>query len=447
MTMRALLRACLLAPLCTIAPAQDLAVGAPAPAIEAASWLNWDGDAPTLQSLAGRVVMIEFWGTWCGPCVRAMPGVQKLHDRYRDRGLTVLAISYEPVATLQPFLQKNAFSMPVGSDPDKKTIGAYPVHGWPTTIVIDKAGKIAHIGSPYDAEAAVEKALGLEAGPAALLDHYLDRQGAAEARAALERLAEKATHDFDLQAWAKGHLPPDTVAGEGGAAAPAAKPLAKPVEGAAVLGRCAKAWSDQVQRTALLQQLADAGPATFDLAAFAQQLFAKAYPFDANELKAMLKEKKYAGVVDAIATRAPAAAVIAAASKDGDLIAFCKGQADTAHTMAKKGLMAQLWVFPGALPKDEQVNSKFFGELSVSGFATSPDQKSIVGITLGGEMVMREQIQGFVDGHLNRALVMNGLGSGKAPNPRELDKLRDKARQAITTELERRYGKPEPRTK
>ncbi|MBL8722934.1 MAG: TlpA family protein disulfide reductase [Planctomycetes bacterium] len=148
-----------------LAHAQKPTVGAQAPAIVASSWLNWQGDAPTLESLQGRVVLLEFWGTWCGPCVRAMPGIQKLHDRYRERGLTVLAISYETPEKMQPFLQANAYTMPVGSDPEKKTIAAYGISGWPTTILLDKEGKVAHVGSPYDAEEAVEKALGLEAGP------------------------------------------------------------------------------------------------------------------------------------------------------------------------------------------------------------------------------------------------------------------------------------------
>jgi thiol-disulfide isomerase/thioredoxin len=69
-------------------------VGKPAPQASAATWVNVaEGEEPTPDRLRGKVVMIEFWGTWCAPCVRAMPRVQELHDRYRDRGLVVLAIS------------------------------------------------------------------------------------------------------------------------------------------------------------------------------------------------------------------------------------------------------------------------------------------------------------------------------------------------------------------
>ncbi len=79
-------------------------VGDPAPEIGVRKWLNVPaGQEPSPESLKGRVVMIEFWGTWCGPCVRAMPKVQEIHDRYRERGLTVLAISYETLDVMGRF--------------------------------------------------------------------------------------------------------------------------------------------------------------------------------------------------------------------------------------------------------------------------------------------------------------------------------------------------------
>ena len=261
-------------------PAQQPKVGDPAPAIVANDWLNWEGDAPSLSALQGRVVMIEFWGTWCGPCVRAMPGIQKLHDRFGEQGLTVLAISYESPDKMQPFLKKHAYTMPVGSDPEKKTIGAYGVSGWPMTVVIDKEGKVAHVGTPYSAEAAVEKALGLEAGPGALLNAYLESTAAEKdtQRQALERLAAKAPTDFDLRAWAKSHLAPDTVAGEGEEheEPQPAKGPAKLRHPDKALQQCIKAWQNESKREKLLQQLGDAGPTEFDLADFARTAFAKA---------------------------------------------------------------------------------------------------------------------------------------------------------------------------
>lgn len=429
-------------------PGQHASVGKDAPPIKVAAWLNWQGDAPTLESLRGRVVLLEFWGTWCGPCVRAMPGIQKLHERYTDRGLTVLAISYEKSDVMQPFLTENAFTMPVGSDPNKKTIGAYPIDGWPTTIVIGKDGKIAHVGSPYDAEAAVEKALGLEAGEAALLTAFFDSQKAGDKqkkRDAFDRLVEKATTKFDVAAWAKGQLPPETVADGGAPAAPGApaKAAGKPADALAALRRCGETWSDAAQRTTTLRQLAEVTE-PIDLAAFAQQAMAKAFPFETAELTKLLKEKKYAAVLDAIGSRAPAAAVLNAAAKNGDLAAFCKGKEQEARTMARKGLMAQRWMFANALPRDEKLNREFQSDLSFSGIATSPDRKSILGITLGGEMVHRDQIAGYIRDQFARALMMDDLASGKPPRVKELPKLIEGAIDDVVRELESKYGKPEP---
>lgn len=431
-------------------PAQQLAVGDPAPPIVVTSWSNWEGPPPSLDTLKGRVVMLEFWGTWCGPCVRAMPGIQKLHDRYAERGLTVLAISYEEPAVMAPFLVQNAYTMPVGSDPQKQTIGAYGIRGWPTTVVVDKEGKVAHIGSPYDAEAAVEKALGLEAGPGVLLVSWLDSLGKpkAEQRGALDRLLEKGPADFDLQAWARGQVPTATVVPDGAppAAAPASPAPAGIADADGALRRCAEAWKgDPALRTRLLQQLADTGPIRFDLGAFARDAMRRAFPFEVTEMKTLLKEKKYAAVVEAVAQRAPAASVLAAAAKDSGLSSFCKAKVEEARTMAKKGLMAQLWVFPGALPRDEKTNAAFFSELAVSGMATSPDKKSITGVMLGAEVVEQTAVATFVQSQLAAALVMTDLAAGKSPRVQDLDKLVQRQRAAITKDLESRYGKPEPR--
>jgi thiol-disulfide isomerase/thioredoxin len=150
--------------------------------------------------------MLEFWGTWCGPCVQAMPHVQELHERYEERGLRVLAISYEDPEVMQPFLTQHAYTMTVGSDPTKKVVSAYGVKSWPTTYLIDPQGKIAFAGAPYDVEPAIEKALGLEANPGSLLTAVmgaLQSSNKTGLQDTLARVIEKEIADFDLGAWAR----------------------------------------------------------------------------------------------------------------------------------------------------------------------------------------------------------------------------------------------------
>jgi len=110
------------------------------PAIDAARWLN-SGELPW-DKLRGKVVLLDFWGTWCGPCVKKLPDVQRLADKFRDRGLVVIGIhSAEGSDTCQEFVEKNKISYPIAID-SGKTEEAYAIAAWPTVFVIDKTGKI-----------------------------------------------------------------------------------------------------------------------------------------------------------------------------------------------------------------------------------------------------------------------------------------------------------------
>src|SRR5262249_28029779 len=153
-----------------------------------------------------------------------------------------------------------------------------------------KDGKIAHVGSPYDAEAAVERALGLETSPATLLTAWLDAQAAGkDPRDALTRLLEKAPPDFDLRAWARANGGGEAGVGAGGA--PAAHPAdasaggagaaaAATVDGADLLRKIAASWAGKNvdQRKPLLQQLGNGGPTAFDLGAFVREAYGRAFP-------------------------------------------------------------------------------------------------------------------------------------------------------------------------
>lgn len=443
-------------PMCAVAAllvasaiAQQPEVGSPAPAITAARWLNWTGDAPTVQSLAGRAVLLEFWGTWCGPCVRAMPEIQKLHARYRNQGLTVLAVSYEDPAVLEPFLKEHGYTMPVAADTAKAMVAAYGVRSWPTTFVLGKDGKVAHVGSPYDAEAAVEAALGLEAGPAALLDAWLATLGAKDQdaqRAALQRLVDKAPHDFDLQAWARAHLPPETAQpgdASGRTAAPAA--ATKRGEARPTLANVVAAWHGAADaRTALLHHLAIADTTAFDLAAFARTRFGEAFPFDGTELAKLLDDQEFDAIITALRDRAPAASVRDAAAKHEGLQAYCRREEPGARRLARKGLMAQRYLFANALPADEATNGRFFRELSISGVQTSEDRKQILGILLGGSILKRADAEHYVQDQLTRALLMADLAAGHAPQLADLGERLATERAAVVADLVERYGEPKP---
>ena len=405
-------------------------VGDPAPEIGVRKWLNVAaGQEPTPESLKGRVVMIEFWGTWCGPCVQAMPKVQEIHDRYKDRGLTVLAISYETLDVMRPFLEKNAYTMPVGSDPAKATVEAYGVRSWPSTFVIDRDGKIAFAGAPYGVEPAIEKALGLESSPGTLLTAWLSlpaKADAAAARAALERLVEKAPSDFDLRAWALalGGKPPED-----------AKAPAK-VDPAELLEQCAKAKGDAAKREPALRALALAGPQAFDLAAWARKVFARECPVTPKEIDALLAAGKYLDVLDALLDRRPQAPSLAAAARHQGLADFSAKKAAEHHTFARKGVMILHWVLPGKVPKD---NDAFWSDLSVSGISTSPDQKKVVGVLVGGDMLTEAPLPAWIDRQLGRSLLMEDFASKDVPNLSKVAGEVAKRRERILKELKTKY--------
>ncbi|MBC7820946.1 MAG: TlpA family protein disulfide reductase [Planctomycetaceae bacterium] len=77
-----------------------------APTLEAAGWVN--GEAPTKESLAGKVVVVEVWATWCGPCRKMLPHMVKLNNQFEDRGVIFIGLTSEgedKVETIQSILQ------------------------------------------------------------------------------------------------------------------------------------------------------------------------------------------------------------------------------------------------------------------------------------------------------------------------------------------------------
>ena len=97
-----------------------------------------------LAELRGKAVLLNFWATWCAPCRTEMPSIEALYQRYKDRGLDVLAVNLDlrSTAGVAAFLQEVGVTFRVGLDPSWSTARAYRVLGLPTTYLIDRAGQV-----------------------------------------------------------------------------------------------------------------------------------------------------------------------------------------------------------------------------------------------------------------------------------------------------------------
>jgi len=112
----------------------------PAPAITASQWLN-TGHAPSPEQFRDKVVLLDFWGSWCGPCVRNLPKVQALYEKYKDRGLMVVGVhSAQGAESVAACLANHSCSFPVAVDTGD-TATRYGVEGFPSYFLIDKSGK------------------------------------------------------------------------------------------------------------------------------------------------------------------------------------------------------------------------------------------------------------------------------------------------------------------
>jgi thiol-disulfide isomerase/thioredoxin len=105
-----------------------------------------DGSTLTPEEWKGKVVFLDFWATWCGPCIRSFPGVQKLYDKYKNNPDVVFAIVnvWERVEdrfdVVKSFLNKNTYTFPVYYDLKDEMVKGYGVTGIPTKFILDKKG-------------------------------------------------------------------------------------------------------------------------------------------------------------------------------------------------------------------------------------------------------------------------------------------------------------------
>jgi peroxiredoxin len=96
----------------------------------------------TLSELRGKVVLVNFWATWCPPCRKEMPDLEALYNRFKGQGLVILAISDEEVGKVQPFITERKITYPVMLDPGRKVNELFRVQGIPKSFVYNREGKL-----------------------------------------------------------------------------------------------------------------------------------------------------------------------------------------------------------------------------------------------------------------------------------------------------------------
>ncbi len=98
------------------------------------------GETVKLSDYRDKVVLLNFWATWCSPCRREMPDFQKLHEELGE-DFVLLAIDIgEDEETVQKFIEENEYTFPIGVDSNAEI--EYPIQAFPTTFLIDKEGRI-----------------------------------------------------------------------------------------------------------------------------------------------------------------------------------------------------------------------------------------------------------------------------------------------------------------
>jgi peroxiredoxin len=100
------------------------------------------GKTWTLKEQRGKVVVLNFWATWCPPCRKEMPDLEMLYQQFKDQGLVILAISDEDAGKVRPFIAQQKVTYPILLDPGRKVNELFQIEGIPKTFVYDRNGKL-----------------------------------------------------------------------------------------------------------------------------------------------------------------------------------------------------------------------------------------------------------------------------------------------------------------
>lgn len=120
-----------------------------------------NGNEVSLSDYKGKAILINFWATWCGPCIQEMPAIEKLYNIFKDKGFVVLAVSIDQggIDIVKSFVEKHHLTFPVLLDSSHKVWKEYNVTGIPASYLISPKGVVKGfaIGSrEWDSDTAME---------------------------------------------------------------------------------------------------------------------------------------------------------------------------------------------------------------------------------------------------------------------------------------------------
>jgi cytochrome c biogenesis protein CcmG/thiol:disulfide interchange protein DsbE len=133
-------------------------VGKPAPDFTARVVANSDKPSLSLHDVVGSAVVLDFWATWCGPCQAEAPIVNKVAQRFADRGLVVVGVdTSDPTGHPGPWARSHGLSYPIVADETNEVAEHYGVTNLPTLIVVSRTGKVLAVREGMTGDAELEE--------------------------------------------------------------------------------------------------------------------------------------------------------------------------------------------------------------------------------------------------------------------------------------------------